>query len=157
MNEFLQVIVRPAITEDLDAYVNLAADFHEASPMKGVADFDPPGIRAFLARLLENNDALVLVAELDGEIAGITACLLYPLYFSPNNQVVQELWWWLTPEARGNGVGKKMYQAIELWAKSRNAKAVFMIALEDERAATMEKIYFQAGFRALERTFIKEL
>lgn len=157
MNEFLQVIVRPAITADLDGYVNLAADFHEASPMKGVAKFDPDGIRAFLARLLENDDALVLVAELDAELVGITACLLYPLYFSPGYSVVQELWWWLTPEARGNGVGKKMYEAIELWAKSKNAKAIFMIALEDERAGIMEKIYIQSGFRPLERTFIKEL
>lgn len=125
--------------------------------MKGVAEFDPVGIRAFLARLLENDDALVLVAELDGEIVGITACLLYPLYFSPGYSVVQELWWWLTPEARGNGIGKNLFGEIERWARGKNAKAIFMIALEDERAETMEKIYVQAGFRPLERTFIKEL
>lgn len=125
--------------------------------MKGVADYDPVGIRAFLSASLENSNILLLLGELDGEIVGVTSCLLYPLYFSPNYQVAQELWWWLTPKARGSGIGQRMFQEIETWAKNKNARALFMIALEDERAAAMEKVYFRAGFRPLERTFIKEL
>lgn len=149
--------VRTATLDDLDAYVTLAADFHNASPMRGIAEFDPVGLRAFIASLLENTDALVLVAEIEGQIVGITGCLLYPLYFSPSFHVVQELWWWLTPQARGHGIGKKLYESIESWARNKNAKAVFMIALEDERSEIMQTIYRQAGFRPLERTFIKEL
>jgi GNAT superfamily N-acetyltransferase len=149
--------VRPATAADLDAYVALLADFHAASPMKGVADYDPVGIRAFLSASLENSSILLLLGELDGEIVGVTSCLLYPLYFSPGYQVAQELWWWLTPKARGSGIGQRMFQEIEAWAKNKNARALFMIALEDERAAAMEKVYFRAGFRPLERTFIKEL
>lgn len=148
--------VRPATAADLDRYIELLADFHAASPMKGVADFDPPKTRAFLAASLENTNILLLVGELDGEIVGVTSCLLYPLYFSPDYQVAQELWWWLTPAARGSGIGHAMFRAIEAWAQNKNARALFMIALEDERAAAMEKVYFRAGFRPLERTFIKE-
>ncbi len=149
--------VRQATAEDLDRYIELLANFHAASPMVGVADFDPPKTRAFLAASLENTSILLLVGELDGEIVGVTSCLLYPLYFSPDNQVAQELWWWLTPAARGSGIGHAMFREIEAWAKNKNARALFMIALEDERAAAMEKVYFRAGFRPLERTFIKEL
>jgi hypothetical protein len=32
-----------------------------------------------------------------------------------------------------------------------------MIALEDERATKMEKLYVRAGFKPMERTFIKEV
>lgn len=149
--------VRPATVEDLDVYLKLAADFCAASPMKGLAEFDPAGMGALLKRLMENTNALVLVAEIDGEMVGITACLLYPLYFSPNYHVAQELWWYLTPEARGNGIGKKLFEAMEAWARSKEAKALFMIALEDERAPMMHKVYVNAGFRPLEKTFIKEL
>jgi GNAT superfamily N-acetyltransferase len=149
--------VRLATAADLDVYIELLANFHAASPMTGVADYDPDGIRAFLTGSLENDDILLLVGELNGEIVGVTSCLLYPLYFSPNYRVAQELWWWLTPAARGSGIGQAMFKGIEAWAKDKNARALFMIALEDERAAAMEKVYFRAGFRPLERTFIKEL
>jgi GNAT superfamily N-acetyltransferase len=149
--------VRQATASDLDAYIELLAHFHESSPMRGVAAYDPEGIRAFLTASLENSNILLLVGELDGQIVGVTSCLLYPLYFSPSYQVAQELWWWLTPAARGSGIGQAMFKAIEAWAREKNARALFMIALEDERAAAMEKVYFRAGFRPLERTFIKEL
>lgn len=149
--------VRPATAADLDRYIELLDDFHQASPMTGVADFNGLKTRAFLSASLENDSILLLVGELDGEIVGVTSCLLYPLYFNPDYQVAQELWWWLTPAARGSGVGQAMFKAIEAWAKAKNAKALFMIALEDDRAAAMEKVYCRAGFRPLERTFIKEL
>lgn len=151
------VNVRPVTAADLDAYVKLLNHFHEASPMQGVAPYDFDGIRAFLSASLENTNILLLVGELDGQIVGGASCLLYPLYFSPSYQVAQELWWWLMPAARGSGIGQAMFKAIKAWAKDKNAKALFMIALEDERAAAMEKVYFRAGFRPLERTFIKEL
>jgi GNAT superfamily N-acetyltransferase len=149
------LIVRPATTADLDAYVEMLDQFHAASPMKDVAAYDPIKTRAFLSTSLENSDILLLVGEIDGEVVGVTSCLLYSLYFS-QSIVGQELWWWLTPKARGSGIGKAMFQGIETWAKSKGASALFMIALEDERAAAMEKVYFRAGFKPLERTFIKE-
>lgn len=133
----------------------LLDEFHAASPMHGVAAYDSSKTRAFLSTSLENSDILLLIGELEGEIVGVTSCLLYSLYFS-QAIVGQELWWWLTPKARGSGIGKAMFQAIETWAKGKGASALFMIALEDERAAAMEKVYFRAGFRPLERTFIKE-
>jgi len=49
-----------------------------------------------------------------------------------------------------------MFKAIETWSEQKGATALFMIALEDERATAMEKVYFRAGFKPLERTFIKE-
>lgn len=146
--------VRTATSADLDAYTEMLAEFHAASPMANVAPYDPVKTRAFLAASLENSDILLLVGEMQGEIVGVTSCLLYPLYFS-QSAVGQELWWWLTPKARGSGIGKQMFQAIEAWAKGKGATALFMIALEDERAAAMEKVYFRAGFTPLERTFIK--
>jgi GNAT superfamily N-acetyltransferase len=153
----MDINVRKAIATDLEQYVKLARDFHKASPMHGVADFDEQGYSIFFLQSIIDPNIGIWLAEIDNEIVGITGALVYPLYFSPTNLVAQELWWWLTPASRGSGAGGKMFKHIEQWAQEKGAKALFMIALEDDRAAKMEKVYARAGFKPLERTFIKEV
>jgi len=149
------IIVRYAVVADLPICVQLSADFHAASPMDKVCKFEPEGYEEFLRGAIDNPDICILLAELNGEIVGITAGIIYPLYFSPSHKVSQELLWWLTPSARGSGVGNKMFNHLQLWSKERGAKTIFMIALEDERSAKMEKVYCRAGFEPMERTFMK--
>ena len=149
------IVVREAVEADLPIYVQLSADFHAASPMQRVCEFEPEGFKEFVLSGIDNPDICILLAELNGEIVGITGGIIYPLYFSPSHKVSQELWWWLTPAARGSGVGNKMFKHLQLWSKERGAKTIFMIALEDERAEKMEKVYCRAGFEPMERTFMK--
>ena len=149
------IIVRDATPDDMPVYLQLSADFHAASPMQRVCEFEPEGFKEFVLNAIDNPDICILVAELNGEIVGITGGIIYPLYFSPSHKVSQELWWWLTPAARGSGVGNKMFKHLQLWSKERGAKTIFMIALEDERAEKMEKVYCRAGFEPMERTFMK--
>ena len=149
------ITVREATEADLPVYLQLSADFHSASPMQRVCNFEPEGFKDFVVNAMDNPDICILAAELNGEIVGITGGIIYPLYFSPSHKVAQELWWWLTPAARGSGVGNKMFKHLQLWSKERGAKTIFMIALEDERAEKMEKVYCRAGFEPMERTFMK--
>jgi len=151
------VIVRGATAQDFPQYLTLAKEFHAASPMHGVLDLDTDGYSAFYAKAIKDDSIGVWLAEKDGVIVGIAGALAYPMYFSPTNLVVQELWWWLTPAARGSGAGKAMFDAITTWAGQKNAKALFMIALEDDNAKRMENVYLRAGFKPMERTFIKEV
>jgi len=153
----VNINVRQATIDDLAKYLILAKEFHTASPMHNVVKFDLDGYADFYAGATQNPDMGLWLAELNDEIVGITGAINYPLYFNPNSNVVQELWWWLTPSARGTGAGAKMFDCIKAWAKEKNAVAMFMIALEDDRASKMEKLYQRAGFRPLERTFIKEV
>jgi len=150
------LIIRRATEKDLDKYHDLLDDFHKASPIHNIALHDPIKTREFLKTALQNDDIILLLGELNDEIVGVTACMLYTLYFS-QYVVGHELWWWLTPTARGSGVGKALFDGIQKWAKDKGANALFMIALEDDRAKGMEKLYSRAGFKPLERTFIKEL
>ena len=125
--------------------------------MHNVIPFDTEGFSNFFLHAVQNPDIGVWLAEDDGEIIGIAGALFYPMYFSPSNMVVQELWWWLTPEARGKGAGQAMYDMIESWAIAKNATALFMIALEDDDAEKMASLYTRKGFRPMERTYIKEV
>jgi GNAT superfamily N-acetyltransferase len=149
------MLVRSATKNDLKQYVKLAETFHAASPMHGVIDFDPKGYAEFYTLALQNESMGIWLAEIENKVVGIVGAIAYPLYFNPNALVVQELWWWLDPAFRGEG--NKMFKQIELWAKERNASALFMIALEDDRAAKMEKVYQRAGFKPIERTFMKKV
>ena len=151
------MIVRNAIAEDLPRYLPLAQAFHAASPMHGVIPFDVNGFSNFFLQAVQNSNLGVWLAEDDGVVIGITGALFYPMYFSPTSMVVQELWWWLTPESRGKGAGQAMYKTIESWASAKGAVALFMIALEDERADKMANLYAQKGFRPMDRTYIREV
>jgi GNAT superfamily N-acetyltransferase len=149
------MLVRSATKDDLEQYVKLAEKFHAASPMHGAIDFDSKGYAEFYVSSLQNESMGIWLAEIENKVVGIVGAIAYPLYFNPNALVVQELWWWLDPAFRGEG--NKMFKQIELWAKERNASALFMIALEDDRAAKMEKVYQRAGFKPIERTFMKKV
>jgi GNAT superfamily N-acetyltransferase len=151
------IVVRKATSLDLPQYVELIQAFHAASPMHGSIAFDVQGYSDFYLASLENDNVGIWLAEIDGAIVGICSALAYPLYFNPAALVVQELWWWLTPAARGSGAGGRMFKQIEQWAKERNASALFMVALEDNKAKKMENLYIRAGFKPMERTFIKEV
>ena len=151
------MIVRKATETDLPQYLVLAQAFHAASPMHGSIKFDVPGYSQFYLSSLQNDSVGIWLAEIEGQIVGICGAVAYPLYFNPAALVVQELWWWLTPASRGSGAGGQMFKQIEQWAKEKNAAALFMIALEDNRAQKMENLYIRAGFKPMERTFIKEV
>jgi GNAT superfamily N-acetyltransferase len=151
------MIVRKATEVDLPKYIVLAESFHMASPMHGVIAFDVAGYSQFYLSSLQNDSVGIWLAEIDDEIVGICGALVYPMYFNPSALVVQELWWWLTPASRGSGAGGKMFKQIEQWSKEKDASALFMIALEDSRAKKMENLYIRAGFKPMERTFIKEV
>ena len=151
------MIVRNAIAEDLPRYLPLGQAFHAASPMHGVIPFDVDGYSDFYLRAMLDPTVGVWLAEDEGAVIGGAGALVYPMYFSPTSMVVQELWWWLTPEARGKGAGQAMYKTIESWAIAKGAVALFMIALEDERADKMASLYARKGFRPMERTYIREV
>ena len=151
------MIVRKATETDLPKYLILAQEFHAASPVHASIKCDVPGYSQFYLSSLHNEGVGIWLAEIDNEVVGICGAVAYPLYFNPSAIVVQELWWWLTPAARGSGAGKAMFKEIERWAKEKQATALFMIALEDIRAKKMENLYIRAGFRPMERTFVKEV
>jgi RimJ/RimL family protein N-acetyltransferase len=151
------IIVTKATTDDLEEYLKLSAKFHSQSTIKDYAPFSPENMKTFLINSLNNPDIAIFVCKENNKLIGITGGLLFPLYFNHNYKVVQELWWWLDPESRGSTAGNLMYNALENWAKEKQANAMFMIALEDNRVETMSKIYKRKGFVGTERTFIKEL
>jgi len=147
--------VRLAEPADLPSCLDMTARFHAASPISDVAPFDLDGMAVTLKEMLSNPRAGVWLALRNSQPVGVAGALLYPLYFNPAYEVVQELFWWLNPDARGSGAGEKLFQTLQTWAKDSGASAVFMIALADNRVGKMDSFYKRAGFQPMERTYMK--
>ncbi len=147
--------VRRASADDLPACLAMTARFHAASPVATVAAFDRDGMAVTLRGLFANPRAGVWLALRDAAPVGLVGALCYPLYFNPGCEVVQELFWWLEPEARGRGAAEMLFQNVQTWANDMSAVAVFMIALDDARVDKMDRFYKRAGFRPMERTYMK--
>lgn len=151
----MTINVRRAEPADLPSCLDMTARFHAASPVSDVAPFDRDGMAVTLKEMLSNPRAGVWLALQDRTPVGIAGALLYPLYFNPAYEVVQELFWWLDPVARGSGAGEKLFRNVQDWAKDTGAVAVFMVALDDDRVSKMDKFYRRAGFSPMERTYMK--
>lgn len=146
---------RAATLADLPSCLDLTARFHAASPISGAAPFDRDGMAVTLREMMTNPRAGVWLAILNDQPVGIAGALMYPLYFNPAYEVVQELFWWLNPDARGSGAGENLFQSIQNWAKDMGANVVFMVALDDSRVGKMDRFYKRAGFHPMERTYMK--
>jgi GNAT superfamily N-acetyltransferase len=153
----MSVTVRPATVDDMSSYMDLAAAFVATTPISHIVPFDREGTAAFVEGALYNDDMAVLVAEDAGELIGITAAIAYPMYFNPAKLVAQELWWYIKPEARGGVASKLLFQEIEKWGKDKQAEAMFMVALDNDRVETMVKMYGRLGYAPTERVFVKGL
>jgi len=137
--------------------MDLAAAFVATTPVNHLIPFDRECTAAFVEGALENEDMIVLVAEDAGELIGITAAIAYPMYFNPAKLVAQELWWYIKPDARGGTASKLLFQEIEKWGMSKQAAAMFMVALDNDRVDTMVKLYGRLGYTPTERAFVKGL
>jgi len=153
----MPVTVRRATAEDIPSYMDLAAAFVATTPVNHLIPFARESTAAFVESALDNENMIVLVAEDDGELIGITAAIAYPMYFNPAKLVAQELWWYIKPDARGGTASKLLFQEIEKWGMSKQAAAMFMVALDNDRVETMVKLYGRLGYTPTERAFVKGL
>lgn len=92
----------------------------------------------------------------DGELAGAVSGLL-SLDVNTAATTVTELFLYIFPEFRRGGLGAKLFDALETWAREQGAEHLNMVALESCTPDAFAKLYISRGFRPVERWFSKEL
>jgi len=100
---------------------------------------------------------LLLMAEVDGKIAGAVGAVVCPLYANRDVLLGSELFWWVEPEFRNTGIGKEMIFGIEKAAKEAGVAIFSMMALENVEPEKASAIYQRLGYRPTERGFSKVL
>lgn len=149
--------VRRATIWDIPEYAELAMDFISSNPLAHIAKADKDEVSGFLLDAIDRDGALIILAEVGNNITGICGAMIYPIYYAPSVLVGSELWWFVKPEYRGSLAGKMMREAIENWAKSKDAQAMLMVALENDKIDAVGRLYKRHGYTPMEHTYMKGL
>jgi len=159
-----EMVIRQANKHDLEALSRLYAEFHEFH-VRGVPDrllrFDSSRVtelHAALQKIIENKDAVILVAEVDGQLVGLGE--VYMREDSPNPLKVQHKYGHLqsmivTESYRGRGIGTRILEAVEQWAKEKNAAEVRLDTWEFKEGPL--EFYEKRGYNTLRRTLVRRL
>jgi RimJ/RimL family protein N-acetyltransferase len=109
---------------------------------------NPEQMKALAEKLVQSGTLLVM--ESPEEIVGMLGFFIYPHYLS-GEVVAGELFWWVEPEHRGNGL--KLLDEMERRARERCAKVVQMVAPTEE----LERVYKMLRFEKVESTWQRPL
>lgn len=134
-----ELVVRPGDWHDLDQALPLVVAYRQFYGLES----DLPALRTFLRQRLQQQQATLWLALLDGAVAGFA--LLYPGFSTLSLQrrdLLHDLF--VTPQARGTGVGRCLLQAIQ--RQMPTGSSLFLETAHSNHAA--QALYRQTGFSA---------
>jgi len=142
------IVVRAFSFEDLDAVAEL------------MAELGYPASRAQMRNRMEAMSAdpmyATLVAELDGEVAGMAGLRL--LYGYEHDHPVAQISALVTKAAyRGRGIGKELIRRAEQWAKERGAAAIVLTSGNRPEREAAHRFYRYMGFSVTGQRYSKKL
>jgi GNAT superfamily N-acetyltransferase len=132
----------------------MGAAFHEEAGYAAEFPFDPVSFAHTIASLAPAG--LVMVAEIDGEVVGMGAIDVAPVITNHHVSIAREVFWYVRPQHR-KGIGRKMFNALELLASNHGADFFDAVAEEGKRSAALARIYRAASLNPAEIVFRKRL
>jgi L-amino acid N-acyltransferase len=152
----MEVLSKPEIREateaDLPRVVAMFSEFVASTQYAQYVGNDPSYSAQQMARMMESDSCALFVVDLDGAVVGMLGVMVFVQPFS-GELVASELFWWLDPQHRGNGVW--MLRRAEKWAQSKGAARMTMMAPVDKPRVC--EIYEAIGYRAVETVFSRNL
>jgi hypothetical protein len=139
----LDLKVRQANKADLPQLLVWAAKFHQMSPYKDMP-FDQHATCRFMEQLIDEPNAAIFVHE-----EGMLAAVLKEVFFSPDQVVAQELFWY------ADHGGRLLADAFEVWALIRGATAIAMASIGDN--PRLDQIYRERGLEPAEQFYMRAL
>jgi GNAT superfamily N-acetyltransferase len=141
-------LIRSATAQDIPRIVEMGLHFHQGSPYRAHIKENPQQMRNLAEHLVLNKG--LLLSERQGEICGMFGYFVYP-HFMSGEVVAGEVFWWVEPEHRGEGV--KLLKEAEKRAKSSGAKRMQMIAPDDR----IGMLYKRLGYEFVESSYQKTI
>lgn len=147
-------MIRFATEDDIQTCVDMGRQFVSEAGMKEIP-FDFASAEATIRHLTFSEECCLLVAEDESGVYGMAGAVSNPHFMNHEVRAAQEIFWWLKPEKRGGMAGVRLLSGLESWARDLGCKTLTMICLPIDSPA--ETIYARAGYRPLERGYIKEV
>ena len=162
-----KVIIRPAVRDDFDALCELYYEFHQFH-VRGVPDrlvslgeadkFDSTDLRGALQKILDDDDAIILAAEVDERIVGLAEVYVkqdeaHPLRVTPRYGDLQSLI--VNESYRRYGIGRELTGAAEKWAKEKGAVEM-QLDIWEFGAGPLD-FYNRLGYRTIRRKMVRKI
>ncbi|MGE0864623.1 MAG: N-acetyltransferase family protein [Vicinamibacterales bacterium] len=148
----MAIVIRPAERRDLAALGRMGASLmrtHYAFDRQRFLSPDDgaeAGYSSFLGDQLDDGEAVVLVAEVDGVVAGYVYAGVEPLSWKELRDeagFVHDLL--VSDEARGHGAGRQLLDAAIAWLKQRGMPRVVLWTAAPNAGA--QRLFERRGFR----------
>jgi len=136
--------------EDVPALVAMGRQFAQTEMYRDVLHENPEQITVVMENIIEHEGGAILVLEQGDALIGMIG-MLCTVHFLSGELCAGEVFWWVTPGHRGDGV--RLLKAAESWAMVRGAKTLQMIA-PTERVG---QFYDRMGFTRIETGYQKAL
>ncbi len=135
----------------------MGREFFDHSGNDRFTTFDENSLTATLIAMMSGvAGGSVLVAEVEGKVVGMAACVVFPFYANHATLIGQELFWWVSPAHR-KGVGGALLDELEAEAKRKGAKMFIGANLSGEHDAAFARMYRRRGYVPAECTYIRNL
>jgi GNAT superfamily N-acetyltransferase len=156
-----EINVRLASVEDLKELLDMAIKFFKASPyaqLDELVDTDIVNTIRNTLILQSMGKAVILVStDTDNKATGMLAAMASKAMWS-ENLIATEMAWWVSEDERKSGVGKKLIEGYEYWAKMVNAKLISLSTLKDlDPEVKLEVFYDKEGYVKAEQAFVKKV
>lgn len=154
------IVIRPATRKDLgnskEISLKLLKEETLYSTYLTYNEESKKSVKKWLTKLFRNKNYKFFVAEEDSRIVGMCfGCIekREPVYF---NKRIGYIWHiFVENDLRGKGIGKRLYEAMVNWFKSKGIKAVEVEIIPQNPLS--RRFFERLGFREIMRRVIKEI
>jgi GNAT superfamily N-acetyltransferase len=156
------MVIRPATAADLPVLGRLGAMLmrvhHDFDDLRFLAPGTGPerGYASFLGSQLRDAGAVVLVADVDGQVAGYVYAAIEPLSWKELRDeagFIHDIV--VDPVARGGGAGRLLLEAAVEWLRGRGMPRVMLWTAEQNSGG--QRLFARAGFRRTMVEMTREL
>ena len=148
--------IRKAKESDFAELLRIGHDFFKLNPYNEYSELDEDSLTDTFRNLIDKHILLVMDND-EGKTVGCAAAFMAPVFWNKTDVQGIEIFWWVDPEYRKDGNGKKLRQALEKVAKARGVRFWNMVSMETSEPEKMDKMYAKAGFKRLENIYMKVL
>jgi GNAT superfamily N-acetyltransferase len=145
-------MIRDATLADVPQLVAMGQRFRTSSRYAAVLRDNPAQLARMAEGLIAGDHGHVWVSADDaGALSGMLGVIRFDHPMSGDLNV-GELFYWVNPESRGNGV--RLLRRAEAWARDQGAAAILMIAPDQTDVGAL---YARLGYTAVETAWSKRL
>lgn len=97
------------------------------------------------------------VAKEGSKVIGAMGFSIHVHPFNKSIIMSKELFWYILPEYRANGIGQKLLEEVEMYCHKAGVSKMTMIAMKNDSFMKVHGFYLNSGYRQIESMYIKDL